>query len=120
MFHQKLAQATDSGRTQPKRPLMSALLSRVDTNIDFVDTEAAAQMLLVEPSTLRKSHSINGHYAGIRPTRLPSRKLAWPRQRIEDLLNNRLSEQRNKEADIDNQIDGQAELRAIRAQLRKA
>jgi hypothetical protein len=52
-----------------------------------VDTDVAADMLLVGSQTLRKSHSQKGNYAGIRPVRLPSRKLAWPLAEIEKLLN---------------------------------
>jgi hypothetical protein len=54
-----------------------------------VDTEVAAQMLLVDPKTLHKSHSKKGNYAGVRPVRLPSRKLAWPLAEIEKLLDGR-------------------------------
>lgn len=52
-----------------------------------VGTEIAAQLLLVEPQTLLKSHSQKGCYGPIRPVRLPSRKLAWPLAEIEKLLN---------------------------------
>ena len=52
-----------------------------------VETDVAAAMLLVDPDTLRKSHSQKGAYCGIRPVRLPSRKLAWPLVEIERLLN---------------------------------
>ncbi|RDU98297.1 hypothetical protein [Trinickia dinghuensis] len=51
-----------------------------------VGTEVAASMLMVEPATLLKSRSIYGHYAGIRPVRLPNRKLAWPIAEIDRLF----------------------------------
>lgn len=51
-----------------------------------VGTDVAAPMLLVAPETMLKSHSLNGHYAGIRPIRLPNRKLAWPIAEIEKLF----------------------------------
>lgn len=51
-----------------------------------VGTEAFAEMMLVEAETVLKSHSKNGHYCGIRPTRLPNRKLAWPIAEIEKLF----------------------------------
>lgn len=44
-------------------------------------------MLLVDAKTLLKSHSLRQQYGGIRPVRLPSRKLAWPLAEIEKLLN---------------------------------
>lgn len=51
-----------------------------------VSTEMAASMLLVEPATMLKSHSVHGHYINIRPVRLPNRKLAWPVAEIEKLF----------------------------------
>lgn len=51
-----------------------------------VSTEVAASMLLVEPATMLKSHSVHGHYINIRPVRLPNRKLAWPVAEIEELF----------------------------------
>ncbi|MFX1695928.1 hypothetical protein [Paraburkholderia sp. A1RO-1] len=51
-----------------------------------VATEVAASMLMVEPATMLKSHCLNSHYVGIRPVRLPNRKLAWPIAEIEKLF----------------------------------
>lgn len=51
-----------------------------------VGTEVAASMLLVAPETMLKAHSLNSHYVGIRPVRLPNRKLAWPLAEIEKLF----------------------------------
>jgi hypothetical protein len=59
----------------------------VHINITHVGTGVAAPMLLVAEQTMLKSHSQYGHYAGICPVRLPSRKLAWPLAEIEKLLN---------------------------------
>ena len=41
-------------------------------------TEEAAALLKVKPQTLRAAICRCGHYAGIRPHKLPSRFLAWP------------------------------------------
>ncbi|AXE91048.1 hypothetical protein [Paraburkholderia terricola] len=68
---------------QPPRPVVQHAYIRPS----HVDTAVAALMLLVAPETMLKSHSLNGHYSGIRPVRLPSRKLAWPIAAIEKLLN---------------------------------
>jgi hypothetical protein len=51
-----------------------------------IGTKAAAAMLVVTEETMQKSHSQKGSYVGIRPVRLPSRKLAWPLAEIEKLL----------------------------------
>jgi len=49
-------------------------------------TEEAAALLKVRPQTLRAALCRDGHYAGIRPRKLPSRFLAWPADEIERLL----------------------------------
>lgn len=49
-------------------------------------TEEAAVLLKVRPQTLRAAVCRDGHYAGVRPHKLPSRFLAWPAEAIEQLL----------------------------------
>jgi hypothetical protein len=58
--------------------MLPKTLSAIFPNRTHVSTEEAADLLLVQPQTMRKQFSIRGEYAGIRPSRLPSRKLAWP------------------------------------------
>lgn len=50
-------------------------------------TEEAAVLLKVKPQTLRAAVCRSGHYAGIKPRKLPSRFLAWPAEAIDALLN---------------------------------
>lgn len=50
-------------------------------------TEEAAAILKVKPQTLRASFCRCGHYAGVKPHKLPSRFLAWPADAIDRLLN---------------------------------
>lgn len=49
-------------------------------------TEEFAAELGVEAQTIRKNHSQNGHYGGVRPSRLPSRRLAWPLDAVERIM----------------------------------
>ncbi|MBC9070949.1 hypothetical protein IAI53_03140 [Thauera sp. CAU 1555] len=49
-------------------------------------TEEAAALLKIRPQTLRAAVCRDGHYAGIRPHKLPSRFLAWPAADVERLL----------------------------------
>lgn len=49
-------------------------------------TEEAAALLKVRPQTLRAAVCRDGHYAGVRPHKLPSRFLAWPADQIDALL----------------------------------
>lgn len=50
-------------------------------------TEEAAALLKIRPQTLRAAVCRDGHYAGVRPRKLPSRFLAWPAEAIDALLN---------------------------------
>lgn len=76
-------------RERPKRAddLSRPILCHAPIRPTHVETAVAATMLLVDSKTLLKSHSQKGNYSGIRPVRLPSRKLAWPLAEIEKLLN---------------------------------
>lgn len=46
-------------------------------------TEEAAALLKVRPQTLRAAVCRDGHYAGVKPRKLPSRFLAWPAEAID-------------------------------------
>lgn len=78
--------ATDAERTHRAMPLSYMDLHGVLPQVSHVGTEVFAEIVLVEPKTVLKSHSIHGHYVGIRPVRLPNRKLAWPIAEIEKLF----------------------------------
>lgn len=49
-------------------------------------TEEAAALLKIKPQTMRAAVCRCGHYAGVKPRKLPSRFLAWPAEAIERLL----------------------------------
>ena len=51
---------------------------------DFLSTIEVAQILQVKPNTLRHALCEKGHYCGMKPIKLPNRKLLW---RKSDLLN---------------------------------
>ena len=48
-------------------------------------TEQAAAVLHIKPQTLRAALCRDGHYAGVKPRKLPSRFLAWPAEAIDRL-----------------------------------
>jgi hypothetical protein len=87
MQHRAITQADSPDRCSPVNEEPRPVLPQAYIRPSHVETAVAASMLLVDPKTMLKSHSLNGHYAGIRPVRLPSRKLAWPIAEIERLLN---------------------------------
>lgn len=47
--------------------------------------EFAAQHL-VQPQTVRKLYASSGSYHGVRPLRLPNRRLLWPADSIDALI----------------------------------
>lgn len=53
-------------------------------------TDEFAGQHRVEPQTVRKAYAASGSYNGIRPVKLPSRKLLWPDDSIERLLARKL------------------------------
>lgn len=60
---------------------------RVLENSDHVvESDEMAAVLAVDPRSIRKRYSQTGTYHGIRPTKLPSRRLLWPVDAIKLLL----------------------------------
>lgn len=55
-------------------------------------TDEAASLLKIRPQTLRAALCRDGHYAGVRPRKLPSRFLAWPADEIDRLLNGEVAQ----------------------------
>lgn len=51
-----------------------------------ISTEDAARLLLVQPQTMRAAYCRHGHYCGLKPIKLPSRRLLWPAAEVERLL----------------------------------
>lgn len=49
-------------------------------------TDKIAELLDVKGESIRRSLSVNGHYMGIKPVKLPNRRLMWPLAEFERLL----------------------------------
>lgn len=84
----------ESGMSQPSAPV----LYHAPYQHTHVGTDVFAEVLFVEAKTVLKSHSLNGHYVGIRPVRLPNRKLAWPIAEIRKLFDMNMNTASVKEA----------------------
>lgn len=41
-------------------------------------TEALAARFLVKPTSVRSAYCRDGHYYGLKPTKLPNGRLLWP------------------------------------------
>ena len=48
-------------------------------------TEALAESLGLQAQSLRAAYCRNGHYYGIKPTKLPNGRLLWPADAFERL-----------------------------------
>ncbi len=57
-----------------------------------LSTEQAAAALHVKPQTLRAALSRDGHYMGLRPSKLPNRFLLWDASAIDALLNGEVAQ----------------------------
>lgn len=51
-----------------------------------LSTEAFAKALDIKPNTPRVALCRDGHYMGIRPVKLPNRRLMWPADAVARLL----------------------------------
>ncbi|WP_235510306.1 hypothetical protein [Burkholderia sp. lig30] len=56
-------------------------------NREHLSTEEFAAVLAVEPQSVRKRYSETGSYHGVRPTKLPNRRVIWPVDAVKQLLN---------------------------------
>lgn len=55
-------------------------------NQHLLTTEQFADKLSLRAQTIRKGYSQTGAYLGIKPIKLPNRRLYWPTDAIEQLL----------------------------------
>jgi hypothetical protein len=55
-------------------------------NREHLSTEEFAAVMAVEPQSVRKRYSESGSYHGVRPTKLPNRRLLWPVAAVRQLL----------------------------------
>ncbi|AXF06493.1 hypothetical protein CUJ91_00180 [Paraburkholderia graminis] len=63
-----------------------------------ISTDEFADRLLVLRQTVLKAYNRDGAYCGVRPVRLPNRRLAWPIAEIEKLFETQNSTMAAKEA----------------------
>jgi hypothetical protein len=52
----------------------------------YLTTEEFAQGLGVKAPTVRRGLCVNGHYLGVRPIKLPNRRLLWPEKGWRQIL----------------------------------
>jgi len=50
-------------------------------------TEVLAEHLKIKPQTIRAALCRDGHYLGLRPIKLPNRRLLWSADAVNALLN---------------------------------
>ena len=52
----------------------------------LLTTEQLAEQAHLKPQSLRAAFCRDGHWCGIRPTKLPNRRLLWPADQVTALL----------------------------------
>ncbi|WP_247392347.1 hypothetical protein Q2T91_16490 [Ralstonia pseudosolanacearum] len=76
---------SETGSAKAEKPMARSPMP-IPVNRDHLSTDEFAAVLGVEPQSVRKRHSLDGHYQGIRPTKLPNRRLLWPTEEVRRLL----------------------------------
>ena len=61
-------------------------LAKMANGRDYITTTEYAQVFSVDPQTVRKNHCLTGECYGIRPTKLPNKRLIWSVMRTAGLL----------------------------------
>jgi len=51
-----------------------------------ITTEEFASKVGVKPGTIRRGFCLNGHYLGLKPVKLPNRRLLWSAAKADKLL----------------------------------
>lgn len=57
----------------------------IPENRDFLSTDEFAAVMAVDPQSIRKRYSSEGSYHGVRPTKLPNRRVLWPVEEVRQL-----------------------------------
>lgn len=52
-----------------------------------LSTEELAVACKAKPQTILKNYCLHGHYQGLRPVKLPNRRLLWDAAEVQKLLN---------------------------------
>ena len=53
----------------------------------YLTTSKLAERFGVKPETVRRGLCMDGHYLGLKPTKLPNGRLLWPDVNPEDVCN---------------------------------
>lgn len=59
----------------------------IPENRDLLSTEEFAAVMAVDPQSIRKRYSSDGSYHGVRPVKLPNRRVLWPIEAVRQLRN---------------------------------
>lgn len=65
---------------------MSMVQAGADTRQRLFSTDELAAEIKVRSQSIRKRYSQTGSYWGVRPVKLPSGRLLWPADSIEQLM----------------------------------
>lgn len=55
-------------------------------HMEQLNTKELAPLFRVEPATIRRAYCVDGHYLGLKPVKLPNKRLLWPKAEAMRLL----------------------------------
>jgi len=53
---------------------------------ESLSTKELAGLVRVESQTIRRAYCVSGHYLGMKPLKLPNKRLLWPKSEALQLL----------------------------------
>ena len=83
--HQAEAPSKTRMRTSTQRDVPQILETNMTSNVGRQTTEQLAKQLGLNSQSIQKRFSQTGSYFGVRPIKLPNRRLLWPADAVEQL-----------------------------------
>jgi hypothetical protein len=87
---EKLAESMSESASNPRRTRATSLSAggpEAIRTLAYLTTDELAARIGVQPTSIHKRYSETGSYHGVVPKRLPSKRLAWPLDAVEQILN---------------------------------
>jgi len=53
----------------------------------LISTKEVADLVRVESGTVRRAYCVDGHYLGLKPIKLPNKRLLWDKNEVNKLVN---------------------------------
>lgn len=61
-------------------------------NPAYYSTDEYAAFMRIKSDSIRRALCINGHYLGVKPLKLPNKRLLWPAEEVRKILEGDMNE----------------------------